>query len=96
VEFDGSGTARNGHGLRDEVGASGHSRAKGCPGGQEAVPKLVRLGAGDAGPNRRTARAYGQRCLGGRGSLLESCPLDSRSDNLFHGGLKSLFSTADS
>jgi len=57
MEFDGSGTARTWHGLRDEVGASGHLRAKGCPGSQEAVLKLVQLGASGAGPNRRTARA---------------------------------------
>jgi hypothetical protein len=45
VGVDGPGTVRDGHGLRDEAGASRHLRAKGCRGGQEPVPRLVRLGA---------------------------------------------------
>ena len=87
VGVDGPGTVRNGHGLRVEAGASRHLRVEGCRGCQEAVPKLVRLGARDAGRNRRTARANGPSCPNGRGSLgVDPGPLDSRSDDLLHGG----------
>jgi len=87
VGVDGPGTMCDGHGLRDEAGASRYLRTKGCRGGQEAVPKLVRLGAGDAATNRRTARADGPSCPNGRGSLGgDPGPLDSRSDHRLHGG----------
>ena len=63
VRVDGPGTMCDGHGLPDEAGASRHLRAEGCGGGQEAVPKLVCLGACNAGltgdllePMARTAR----------------------------------------
>lgn len=69
VGFDGPETLRNGHGLPDEAGASGQLRAKGFRGGQEAVPKLVRLGTRAAGTNRRTARGDGPRSPDRRGSI---------------------------
>ncbi len=91
VGVDGLGTVCDGHGLRDEAGASRHLRAEGCRGGQETVPKLVRVGARDARANRRTARADGPSCTGGRGSLGgDPGPLDSRSDDRLHGGSQQL------
>jgi hypothetical protein len=61
-------------------------------GGQEAVPKQVHLGAGDAGPNRRTARADGPSCQDGRGSLGgDPDVLVSRSDHRLHGGSQKPF-----
>ncbi len=46
----------------------------------------MRLGARDAGANRRTARAEGQSCPDGRGSLGGNFgPLDSRSNDRPHG-----------
>ena len=91
VGVDGPGTVCDGHGLRDEAGASRDLRAEGCRGGQEAVPKLVRLGAGDEGTNRRTARADGPSRPDGRGALGGNLgPLDSRSDDRLHGGSQQL------
>ena len=91
VGVDGPGTVCDRHGLRDEVGASRHLRAEGRRGGQEAVPKLVRLGAGDAGANRRTPRADGSSGPNGRGSFGGNLgPLDSRSDDRLHGGSQQL------
>ncbi len=87
VGVDGPGTVCDGHSLRDEAGASRHLRAEGCRGGQEAVPKRVRLGACNAGTDRGFARADGahspddRRALGG-----DLGPLDSRPDDRFHGG----------
>ncbi len=87
IGVDGPGTMCDWHGLPDEAGASRHLRAEGCRGGQEAVPKLVCLGARNAGTNRRTARADGPSCPDGRGSLGgDPGPLDSRSDHRIHGG----------
>ena len=66
--------------------------AEGYQRGQEAVPKLMRLGARDAGPNRKTTPAAGlcyqdvRRSLGGN-----LCSLDSRYDDRLHRGLNSLF-----
>ena len=48
VGVDGPGTMCDGHGLPDEAGALRHLQMEGCRRGQEAVPKLVRLGARDA------------------------------------------------
>ncbi len=91
VGVDGPGTVCDGHGLRDEAGASRDLRAEGCRGGQEAVPKRVRLGAGDAGANRRTARADGPSCPDGRRAFGGNLgPLDSRSDDRLHGGSQQL------
>ncbi len=87
VGVDGPGTVCDWHGLRDEAGASRHLRAEGCRGGQEAVPKLVCLGAGDAWTDRGFARADGahspddRRALGG-----DLGPLDSRPDDRCHEG----------
>ncbi len=84
---DGSGTVCDGHGLRDEAGASGYLPMEGCGRSQEAVRKLVRMGPGDEGTNRGVARTDGpcrpddRRALGGY-----SGPLDSRSDDGLHGG----------
>ena len=87
VGVDGPGTMCHGHGLPDEVGVSRHLRAEGCREGQEAVPKLVRLSARDAGLNRKTAPADGTACRDNRGSLGGDLgPLDSRSDHRLHGG----------
>ena len=55
VAVDGPETVSDGHGLRDEAGAPRHLRRGGCRGGQEAVPKLVRPGASDAGKDRGVA-----------------------------------------
>ena len=41
---DGSGTVCDGHGLRDEAGASRHLPMEGCGRSQEAVRELVRVG----------------------------------------------------
>ena len=87
VGVDGSGTVCNGHGLRDEAGASRYLPMEGCGRSQEAVRELVRVGPSDAGADRGVARADGpcrpddRRALGGY-----SGPLDSRSDDGFHGG----------
>jgi hypothetical protein len=43
--------------------------AEGFRGGQEAIPKLLCLGAPDAGTNLRTARTDAQSYPDGRGSL---------------------------
>ncbi len=67
VGFDGPEEVRNTRSLRAEAGVSGHLLAEGCPGGLEAVPKIVRLGAGDAGANRRTNRADRPSRRDGRG-----------------------------
>ncbi len=81
----------DGHGLRDEAGASRHLRAEEYRGGQETVPKLVRLGAGDAVANRRTARADGSSGPDGRGALGGNLgPLDLRADDRLHGGSQQL------
>ncbi len=48
---DGPGTVCGRHGLQDNAGALRHLRAEGCRGGEEVVPKLVRVRAGDAGTN---------------------------------------------
>ncbi len=91
VGVDGLGTVCDGPGLRDEAGASRHLRAEGCRGGQETVSKLVRLGAGDAWANRRTARADGPSCPDGRRAFGGNLgPLDSRSDDRLHGGSQQL------
>lgn len=58
---------------------------KEAEGGQEAVLKLVRLCARDAGKNRRNSRADVPGCPNGRGSLGEDpSPLNSRFDDRFH------------
>ena len=57
VGVDGSGTVCDGHGLRDEAGASRHLPIEGCGRSLKAVPEMVGLGARDAGRNRKTARA---------------------------------------
>jgi hypothetical protein len=63
----------------------GNYDAEECRGGKEAVPKLVPLGAGDAGLNRGTSRADGPSFPDGRGSSRgDSDPLGSRSDDRFH------------
>jgi hypothetical protein len=86
VGLAGTGTAWNGHGLSDEDGASGYLRAKGSRAGREGVSKLVRLGARDAGQNRRTARADRPIFPDGRGSFGgDPSLLDSRSDDRLHG-----------
>ncbi len=91
VGVDGPGTVCDRPRLRDEAGASRHLRAEGCRGGQETVSKLVRLGAGDKGANRRTARADGPSCPDDRGALGGNLgPLDSRSDDRLHGGSQQL------
>ncbi len=59
VGVDGSGTVCNGHGLRDEAGASRHLSMEGCGRSQEAVRELVRVGPGDEGTNRGVARTDG-------------------------------------
>jgi len=87
VGVDGSGTVCDGHGLRDEAGASRYLPMEGCGRSQEAVRELVRVGPGDEGTNRGVARTDGpcrpddRRALGGY-----SGPLDSRSDDGLHGG----------
>ena len=84
---DGPGTVCDKHGLPDAAGASRHLCTEGCRGGQKAVPKLVRLGARDAGQNRRAARADGLSCPDGRRALEGNLgPLDSRADDRLHGG----------
>jgi hypothetical protein len=61
------------------------------PGSQETVSKLERLGAGDEGANRRTARADGPSCPDGRRAFGGNLgPLDSRSDDRLHGGSQQL------
>ncbi len=55
VGVDGPGTVRDGHGLRDEAGASRHLPMEGRRGRQETVRDLVRLGEGDEGADRRVA-----------------------------------------
>jgi hypothetical protein len=60
---------------------------EGCGGSPETVRQLVRVGAGDAWPNRGDARTNGpsraddRRAFGGNPG-----PLDSRSDHRLHGG----------
>ena len=61
VGVDGSGTVCNGHGLRDEAGASRYLPMEGCGRSQEAVRKLVRVGPSDAGADPGVARADGPR-----------------------------------
>ncbi len=91
VGVDDPRTVCDGHGLRDEAGASRHLRAEGCRGGQETVSKLVRLGAGDEGANRRTARADGPSCPDGRRAFGRNLgPLDLRADDRLHGGSQQL------
>ncbi len=86
------GTVRDGQGLRDLVAASWRLRAEIRRGCQEAVPKLVRLDAGDGRGNRRTPHADGLSCPDGRGALGGNLgPLDSRADGLLHGGSQRLF-----
>ena len=87
VGIDGSGTVCNGHGLRDEAGASRYLPMEGCGRSQEAVRELVRVGPSDAGADRGVARAHGasgpddRRAHGGNLG-----PLDSRPDDRLHGG----------
>ena len=87
VGGDGSGTVCDGHGLRDEAGASRYLPMEGCGRSQEAVRELVRVGPSDAGADRGVARVDGtcrpddRRALGGY-----SGPLDSRSDDGLHRG----------
>ena len=87
VGVDGSGTVCNGHGLRDEAGASRYLPMEGCGRSQKAVRELVRVGPSDEGTNRGVARTDGpcrpdnRRELGGY-----SGPLDSRADDGLHGG----------
>jgi hypothetical protein len=91
VGVDGLGTMCDGHGSRDEVGAARHPRAEGCRGGQEAVPKLVRLGAGDEWTNRRTAGPDGPSRSDARRAFGENLgPLDSMADDRLHGGAQQL------
>lgn len=50
---------------------------------------MVRLGARDAGPKRRTARADGPSCPDDRRALGGNLgPLDSRTDDRLHGGFQ--------
>ena len=87
VGVDVPGTVRDGHGLRDEAGASRYLPMERCGRSQEAVRELVRVGPGDEGANRGVARADGpcrtddRRALGGYFG-----PLDSRADDGLHGG----------
>ncbi len=86
VGVDGSGTVCDRHGLRVGAGSSRYLRAERCRGGQEAVSKLVRLGACDAGANRRTARADGPSCPDSRGAIGGNLgALDSGPDDRLHG-----------
>jgi hypothetical protein len=83
---DGPGTMCDGDGVRDEASVSRHLRAERCWGGPESVPKLVRVGAGDAEIIPRTTRGAGPSFPDGRGSLGEDTyPLDWRSDDRSHG-----------
>ena len=83
---DGSRTVFDRHSLQAEAGASRHLRADICREGQEAVPKLMHLGARHSRTNRRTARGDSPNCpddpepLGGDLGLL-----DSRSDRSLNG-----------
>jgi hypothetical protein len=91
IGVDGLGTVCDGHGLQDEAGASRHIRADGCRGCQEAVPKMVHLGARDARTNRRTARAYGPNRLDDRRAPRGNLgSLDSRADDQFLGRAQQL------
>lgn len=62
VGIAGLGTVADEHGLRDEAGTLRHLQAEGCRRGQEAVSRMVGLGARDARANRRTVRANGLSC----------------------------------
>jgi hypothetical protein len=64
VGVDGFGTVFNGHGLRDEVGASKYLPVEGCGRSQKAFREMVRVGPGDEGPNRGVARTDGPVPLG--------------------------------
>ena len=87
VGVDGSGTVCNGHGLRDEAGASRHLSLEGRRGRQETVRELVRLGEGDEGAGRGVARAHGASCPDDRRAHGENLgPLNSRPDDRLHGG----------
>ena len=87
VGVDGLGTVRDGHGLRDEAGASRHLRMEGRRGRQDTVRQLVPVGPGDAGKNRRTAQADGPSGPDDRESFGgDPDSLGSRADNRLHGG----------
>ena len=62
-------TVCDGQGLGDEASASRHLRLVGCRGGQEAVRKLLRLGACDTGTDRGVARTDGPSGPDDRGHL---------------------------
>lgn len=88
VGYDGPGTVRDGHGLRDEAGASRPLGIEGYRRDQGVVPKLLRLGASDAGTDRGFARTDIAHSPYDRGSLGGNLgPLDSRPDDRLHGGL---------
>jgi hypothetical protein len=83
----------DGHGLRDEAGASRYLRMEGRRGRQENVLELVRLGARDAEANRRTALVNGPCCQYCRRSLGGNPgPLGSRTETAFMEELNSPFS----
>ncbi len=87
VGVDSSGTVCDGHGLRDEAGASRYLPMEGCGRSQEAVRELVRVGPGDEGTNRGVARTDGPCRPDDRRALGGYCgPLDSRSYDGLHGG----------
>lgn len=68
VGVDGAGAVSNWHGLRNQAGTSNHLRIAGHRPGQQAVPKLVGLGARDVRANSRTAGANGPICPEYRGA----------------------------
>ena len=77
--------------VRAKPGIITPSRRRGNHGVHRTDTELVSLGARDAGPNRRTARADGPSCPDGRRALGGNLgPLDSRSDDRLHGGSQQL------
>ncbi len=67
----------------------GISERKEVEEGQEVVPKLARVGARDAGANRRTARADAPSCPNGRRAIGGNPgSLDSRADDRLHGSFQ--------
>jgi hypothetical protein len=77
----------DGHGLRDQTGASRYLPMERCGRSQEAVRQMVRAGPGDEGADRGVARTDGQ-CRSDDRRVLGGCSgqLDSRSDDGLHGG----------
>ena len=58
---DGSGTVCDGHGLRDEAGASRYLPIDGCGRSQKAVRELVRVGFQlPTSFNRQKSRKFGK------------------------------------